>query len=101
MLVSHKLLRWLPYLLAPLALLAIGVLAAKDVFARAVLATIFTGLVVGAASLRRSSKPAPAPLALAGFVVASFVAGFMAWWNALRHAQLATWEPTPRPEPQT
>jgi cellulose synthase/poly-beta-1,6-N-acetylglucosamine synthase-like glycosyltransferase len=101
MLVSHKLLRWLPYLLAPLALLAIGALAVKDVFARAVLAAVFAGLVVGIAGLRRHLKTAPAPVALASFVVASFVAGFMAWWSALRHAQLATWEPTPRPEPQT
>jgi cellulose synthase/poly-beta-1,6-N-acetylglucosamine synthase-like glycosyltransferase len=101
MLVSHKLLRWLPYLLAPLALLAISALAIEDVFARAVLATIFAGFVVGIAGLGRHLKTVPAPVAFASFIVASFVAGFMAWWTALRHTQLATWEPTPRPEPQT
>lgn len=101
MLVSHKLLRWLPYLLAPLAILALGVLAAEGIVARALLATILAGVVVGTTSLGRRSKTAPAPVALAGFVLASLIAGFLAWCDALRHAQLATWEPTPRPEAQT
>jgi len=101
MLVSHKLLRWLPYLLAPLAILALGVLAAEGIVARALLATILVGVVVGTTGLGRRSKTAPAPVALAGFVLASLIAGFLAWCDALRHAQLATWEPTPRPEAQT
>lgn len=101
MLVSHKLLRWLPYLLAPLAILALGVLAADSIVARALLATILAGVVVGTAGLGRRSKPAAVPVALAAFVLASLLAGFLAWCDALRHAQLATWEPTPRPEAQT
>jgi cellulose synthase/poly-beta-1,6-N-acetylglucosamine synthase-like glycosyltransferase len=101
MLISHKLLRWLPYLLAPLAYIALAVLAIDSVAARVLLALVSAGLLLGVAGIQQG-KTAPAKLiALAGFVVAVFSAGFLAWYNAIRQTQVATWEPTPRPEAQT
>ena len=98
MLISHKLLRWLPYLLAPLAYVALGYLATGSLIARVVLAVATAGILAGVVGIRRGNSELSRPLALAGFVVAVFWAGFLAWCAALRHAQLATWEPTARPE---
>jgi glycosyltransferase involved in cell wall biosynthesis len=101
MLISHKLLRWLPYLLAPVALAALCILAVESVSARVLLGIISAGLVAGIIGIRRRDSTPARPIALAAFVVAVFSAGFLAWWEALRRAQLATWEPTPRPGIQT
>jgi hypothetical protein len=101
MLVSHKLLRWVPYLLAPIAYLALGVLAVDSVIARALLLIASAGLLAGVIGIRDRRSTPGGPIALAGFVVAVFSAGFLAWWEALRQTQMATWEPTPRPEIQT
>jgi cellulose synthase/poly-beta-1,6-N-acetylglucosamine synthase-like glycosyltransferase len=100
MLISHKLLRWLPYLFAPVAYVALCVLALKSVGARVILAVLTAGLLAGVVGIRqRNSKPVK-PVALAGFLVAVFSAGFLAWWGALRQTQMATWDPTPRPDSQ-
>lgn len=101
MLICHKLLRWLPYLLAPVAYLALAVLALESGPARLVLAVVSLGILAGAIGIRWGRSRIPAAISLAGFVVAVFLAGFLAWVAALRQAQLATWEPTPRPEIQT
>lgn len=102
MLVSHKLMRWLPYLLAPLSLAALAYLARDSWFA---LGALFVVLVVGAAGAIALRKPRSRslgrPLALAGFTVASCTAGVLAWRDALRATSLATWDPTPRPETQS
>jgi len=98
MLISHKLLRWLPYLFAPIAYLALGVLAIDSVVARVLLAVLSAGLLAGIVGIRRRNSTPTRPVALAGFVVAVFSAGFLAWWEALRQTQMATWEPTPRPD---
>jgi hypothetical protein len=98
MLISHKLLRWLPYLLAPLAYVALGYLAIESVIARILVALATAGILAGVVGIRRGNSELSRPLALAGFAVAVFWAGFLAWCAALRHAQLATWEPTVRPE---
>ncbi|HJQ10498.1 MAG TPA: glycosyltransferase [Gemmatimonadaceae bacterium] len=95
-LISHKLLRWLPYLLAPIALVALSTLALESLIARGLLGLTFAALVAGFFAMRHRAS-LPKPLALAGFVVAVFSAGFLAWWAALRQTQMATWEPTPRP----
>jgi cellulose synthase/poly-beta-1,6-N-acetylglucosamine synthase-like glycosyltransferase len=100
-LVSHKLLRWLPYLLAPIAYAALCVLAIESVSARALLGILSAGLIAGIAGIQRRTSAPPRPLAIAGFIVAVFSAGFLAWCTAIRQTQLATWEPTPRPEAQT
>ena len=98
MLISHKLLRWLPYLLAPLAYAALWLLALESNIARVVLAVTTAGLVAGWIGIRRGNAGVSRPLAMAGFVLAVFSAGFLAWITAFRQTQLATWEPTPRPE---
>lgn len=98
MLISHKLLRWLPYLLAPIAILALGVLATESMLARILIGTLVVGVIVGVIGIRHGGSRMFKPIALSGFVVAVFTAGFVAWWDALRRAQMATWEPTPRPE---
>jgi hypothetical protein len=101
MLISHKLLRWLPYLLAPIAYVALGVLAVESVTARVLLAVASLGIAVGFVDMRSDKWTAVRPIALAAFVVAVFSAGFLAWWEAIRQTQIATWEPTPRPRVQT
>lgn len=101
MLISHKLLRWLPYLLAPIAYVALGVLAVESVTARALLAIASLGIAVGFVGMRSDKWTGVRPIALAAFVVAVFSAGFLAWWEAIRQTQIATWEPTPRPRVQT
>ena len=99
MLISHKLLRWVPYLLAPLAYVSLCFLAVESAAARAVLAVLTLGLCVGIAGIRLRSKAVATPVAFAGFVVAVFAAGFIAWRQALRQTQLAVWEPSQRPAP--
>jgi hypothetical protein len=101
MLVSHKLLRWLPYLLAPIAFLALCVLALDSAGARVMLGILTVGLLTGIAGIKLRASAAARPFALAGFIVAVFSAGFLAWWAAIQQTQMATWEPTPRPEAQT
>ncbi|HEX7596406.1 MAG TPA: glycosyltransferase [Gemmatimonadaceae bacterium] len=100
MLISHKLLRWIPYLLAPIAYAALCFLAFDSVSARVLLGIVSAGLLAGFVGITWTDTDLPKPLALAGFVVAVFSAGFLAWWAALRQSQMATWEPTPRPEVQ-
>jgi cellulose synthase/poly-beta-1,6-N-acetylglucosamine synthase-like glycosyltransferase len=101
MLISHKLFRWLPYLLAPISVLAIGFLSMYNVFARAFFALIFVTLVLGAIGIRHSRLGQRRPLAAAAFVVAVFTAGFLAWCDAIRGTHMVTWEPTPRPTTAT
>ena len=96
MLVSHKLLRWLPYLLAPLALLALGVLALDSDLARALFGMVLIGLAIGCVGILRPGSTIFRPVAVAGFAVAAVSAGLLAWRDALGPAQMATWGPTPR-----
>ena len=100
MLISHKLLRWLPYLLAPVAYAALCYLAVQSVGARVILGIASVGLAAGLAGIRRGDSGLSKPLALAGFLVAVCSAGFLAWIAAFRNTQLAMWEPTRRPEVQ-
>jgi cytochrome bd-type quinol oxidase subunit 1 len=100
MLISHKLLRWLPYLLTPLAILSLALLATHHLVARLLVGVLILGLLSGAISIRRRKPTTSLPFALAGFVVAVLSAGFLAWWGALTRAHLATWQPTPRPDRQ-
>jgi cellulose synthase/poly-beta-1,6-N-acetylglucosamine synthase-like glycosyltransferase len=97
MLVSHKLLRWLPYLLAPLALLALALLATQSIVAATVFGTIAMGILVGAGAIKYGDSIKFRPLALAGFAVAVASAGLLAWVDALRGTRMVTWDPTPRP----
>jgi glycosyltransferase involved in cell wall biosynthesis len=97
MLISHKLLRWVPYLLAPVALLALALLATQSSSAALVLMGVLAAMLVGTVVITYGRPIAFRPLALAGFAVAVFSAGFLAWLDALRGTRTVTWEPTPRP----
>jgi cellulose synthase/poly-beta-1,6-N-acetylglucosamine synthase-like glycosyltransferase len=97
MLISHKLFRWVPYLLMPLAILALGLLATRGGVAAILLAIVALGLLTGAAAIRHGKPIRFKPLTLAGFAVAAFSAGFLAWVDAFRGNRLVTWDPTPRP----
>lgn len=97
MLISHKLFRWVPYLLLPAAILALGLLATRNNVAAILLAIVAAGLLGGATAIRYGSFVRLKPLALVGFVVAALTAGFLAWVDALRGTRQVTWEPTPRP----
>jgi hypothetical protein len=97
MLISHKLLRWVPYLLLPVAFLALGLLATHSVVAAAILSVSALGILTGTAVIVYGKSIRFRPLLLAGFVVAALTAGFMAWVDALRGTRTATWDPTMRP----
>jgi cellulose synthase/poly-beta-1,6-N-acetylglucosamine synthase-like glycosyltransferase len=96
MLISHKLFRWIPYLLLPTAILALGLLATRSTIAWVLLALLAVGLASGIAAIKYTSIKFK-PLVLAGFIVAALTAGFLAWVEALRGARMATWDPTSRP----
>ena len=96
MLISHKLLRWLPYLLAPFSVVALGFLASQSAIAAGVLGMIGSIALVGIIALRNPRWAHLPAVGIAGFIVAVFTAGFLAWRDALRGVQMATWEPTPR-----
>lgn len=96
-LASHKLARWLGFLLAPLALAGLLVLSFDRVVARVVLLLALGGLAYGWSGLMGSGeRPPGGARRLAAFGVATFWAGWAAWMQALRGARTATWEPTRR-----
>lgn len=99
MLISHKLLRWLPFLLAPPAVIALALLATQSNTAALLFAIVGLGLLVGVAAIRYRGAIGFKPVALVGFMVAAGAAGFLAWVDAMRGARMVTWEPTPRPSP--
>ncbi|HET8650501.1 MAG TPA: glycosyltransferase [Gemmatimonadales bacterium] len=99
MLLSHKLCRWLVFLTMPLALVGLVLLSGNPV-ARVLLGLATIGIALGLAGLRwPENRKTPQLLALPGFVVASFLAGFIAWTRAFRGAHDPIWEPTRRPAP--
>jgi cellulose synthase/poly-beta-1,6-N-acetylglucosamine synthase-like glycosyltransferase len=100
-LISHKLLRWVPYLLGPVAVLALALLATQSAIAAVLFAALVLGLLAGSAVIIYGRPIAFRPLAFAGFAVAVFSAGFLAWWDALRGSRTVTWEPTRRPTVST
>ncbi len=98
MLWSHKLIRWLVFLVAPVALLALGALAIYYPVARVVLGVALAGVALGVVALRSpEGRRLPRLVALCGFVLATHLAGFLAWTRALRGELNPIWEPTRRP----
>lgn len=98
MLMSHKLARWLVFLAAPVALVALAVLSLHSRVAALCLVAVLIGVLLGAAAMRApEGKRLPRAVALCGFVLASHVAGFIAWTKALRGELNPIWEPTRRP----
>ena len=98
MLISHKLLRWVPYLLAPVSLLALGALATRSAVAQFLFVLVALGLAVGVSALRASRWSRIAPVSASAFFVAALAAGALAWWDVIRGVNMSTWEPTQRSE---
>lgn len=98
MLVSHKLCRWLVYLTLPLAALGLVLLAVAWPPAWALVAAAVVGIVLGIVGMRwREGARVPALFAIPGFILASNVAGLLAWMQVLRRRRTPIWEPTRRP----
>jgi cellulose synthase/poly-beta-1,6-N-acetylglucosamine synthase-like glycosyltransferase len=97
MLISHKLCRWLVYLLLPTALLGLVVLSIAHPIARVLLGVTIVGIAMGTIGMRwPANRRVPRVFALPGFLLASNLAGFMAWVNVLRGERNVLWEPTRR-----
>lgn len=97
MLFSHKLCRWLVYPALPLAALALLVHSLHSPWWTALLVTAIVGIVLGLIGMRwPAGRRAPKLLTIAGFAVASNVAGMLAWLQVLRNKRAAVWEPTRR-----
>jgi hypothetical protein len=98
MLISHKLSRWLVFLAAPAAIIALAVLSLHSTLAALGLVAVLIATLLGVAAMRApEGKRLPRGVALCGFVLASHVAGFIAWTKALRGELNPIWEPTRRP----
>jgi cellulose synthase/poly-beta-1,6-N-acetylglucosamine synthase-like glycosyltransferase len=97
MLLSHKLCRWLVYLLAPLALAGLFVLAVGSAVGYV---TLLVGLAAIAAGLVGiywpRGRPVPTLLSSCGFAVALGAAGLSGWLRFLRGEHATTWNPTER-----
>jgi cellulose synthase/poly-beta-1,6-N-acetylglucosamine synthase-like glycosyltransferase len=98
MLVSHKLCRWLPFLIAPISISALGALSITQEWARLVMGLVLIGVGLGTLGMRTRVLASARLVSIAGFGVASFTAGFLAWVDVFRSVQMATWDPTPRTE---
>ena len=98
MLVSHKLFRWLGYLLLAPATLALLWLATQSTLALALAAAGGVVTVLGVLALRwPDGLRVPRAIAVPGFAVASIIAGMLAWLELLRGRRASIWEPTRRP----
>lgn len=98
MLISHKLLRWLPYLLAPISILALVVLLAAQLGAEAALITLVLFVALGVGVRMQAPLNTTGSTAAVGFIAASVAAGCLAWWAVIRRSPTAIWDPTPRPK---
>jgi hypothetical protein len=98
MLISHKLARWLVFLAAPPALIGLVLLSFQSRLAAVTLVVALIGILLGAIAMRTpEGKRVPRLVSFCGFVLASHVAGFIAWTKALRGELNPIWEPTRRP----
>lgn len=97
MLFSHKLCRWLVYPALPVAAVALVAASVHSVFWRAVLGVATVGTIVGVIGMRwPRERRAPALITIAGFALASNLAGMLAWFRVLTNQRAAVWEPTRR-----
>lgn len=96
-LASHKLARWAVFLLEPLGLVGLIILATQWVWAAVLLAVaVFCGLLGVAALLWPEGRNLPKLVAILGFLLGAQIAGFVAWTEALRRELNPIWEPTRR-----
>ena len=97
MLLSHKLLRWCVFLFAPFSLIALVVFATESKLAALLLIGIALVGLVGLIAYRwPEDRPMPRTISLPGFAALTFLAGALAWWEALTAHRNPIWEPTPR-----
>ena len=98
MLASHKLCRWLVSLLIPVAAVGLLMVGAGSAGGAIVFALSVALVLAGMMGMRwPRNRTAPRLFSLAGYVVASNVAGVMAWTRAVRGRSTPLWEPTRRP----
>ena len=97
MLFSHKLCRWLVYPALPIAAVALVLASIHSRAWLAVLVLSVIGGLIGVAGMRwPASRNAPRLIRIAGFALASNLAGILAWLQVARNRRLAVWEPTRR-----
>jgi cellulose synthase/poly-beta-1,6-N-acetylglucosamine synthase-like glycosyltransferase len=97
MLWSHKLVRWLVFLAAPLALVSLVSLSPGYMAARVLLLVTVLGFGAGAVAMKMpEGTRLPRLVALCGFGLASLLAGVLAWKRLFRGELSAIWEPTRR-----
>ncbi len=97
MLFSHKVCRWLVYPALPIAGLALVLASVHSVVWRVVLALAVVGTIMGIVGMRwPRERRAPTVITIAGFALASNVAGILAWFRVLTNHRAAIWEPTRR-----
>jgi cellulose synthase/poly-beta-1,6-N-acetylglucosamine synthase-like glycosyltransferase len=97
MLWSHKLIRWLVFLTAPLALVGLLMLAPGFALARWAVGLALVGIALGTVAMRApEGRRLPRLVSLCGFVLVTHLAGFLAWTKALRGESNSIWEPTRR-----
>lgn len=97
MLFSHKLCRWLVYPALPIAALALILASVHSRFWLVVLLLSIVGTIVGIVGMRwPRASVAPRLIRIAGFALASNVAGILAWAQVARNRRQAVWEPTRR-----
>ena len=98
MLFSHKLCRWLVSLSIPTAVIALIVLAAASRAGSWILVAAGAGVALGMVGMRwPRDRQAPRVVTIAGYVLASNLAGVLAWARAARGRSTPLWEPTRRP----
>ncbi|MEO8634302.1 MAG: glycosyltransferase family 2 protein [Gemmatimonadales bacterium] len=97
MLWSHKLVRWLVFLTAPLAPIGLALLSPSSWLAFGLLVAVGVATALGTVALiAPEGTPLPRLISTCGFVLASHIAGFLAWTKALRGELNPIWEPTRR-----
>jgi cellulose synthase/poly-beta-1,6-N-acetylglucosamine synthase-like glycosyltransferase len=97
MLASHKLARWVIFLAVPVGVVALVALSRESAVAAVLLGGVVAGSILGLIALRApEGEPVPRLVRLCGFVLATHVAGFLAWTRALRGELNPIWEPTRR-----
>jgi cellulose synthase/poly-beta-1,6-N-acetylglucosamine synthase-like glycosyltransferase len=96
-LASHKLGRWLLFLTAPIGLVGLALAATTSPVAALLLVFALAGVLLGAAALRwKGAGRPPRFVTFCGSVLVAFLAGWLAWMQALRGVENAMWEPTKR-----
>jgi len=97
MLWSHKAARWFGFLMAPLGLVGLVLLAPASIIARALLSIAGAGLACGlAAFVWPPDRKIPKVIAAAGYLLGGAAAAIAAWGRALRGERNPIWEPTRR-----